>query len=78
MDSNPAPVPVERTRYGSASPTQIAAKTRPAELDGIIAHIYGLTEDEFAYVLGAFPLVAAPVKEAALAAYRAVEGGALA
>ncbi len=49
-----------------------------AELDGIIAHIYGLTEDEFAYVLTTFPLVAAPVKDAALAAYRDVERGALA
>lgn len=43
-----------------------------AELDGIIAHVYGLTEDEFAYVLGTFPLVAESVKAAALAAYRAV------
>ncbi len=50
------------------------AKLR-AELDGIIAHIYGLTEDEFAYVLSTFPLVAEPVKAAALAAYRDVERG---
>lgn len=50
------------------------AKLR-AELDGIIAHIYGLTEDEFAYVLGTFPLVAEPVKVAALEAYRDVERG---
>ncbi len=45
------------------------AKLR-AELDGMIAQIYGLTEDEFAYVLGTFPLVAASVKEAALEAFR--------
>ena len=50
------------------------AKLR-AELDGIIAHIYGLAEDEFAYVLSTFPLVAAPVKVAALEAYRDVEHG---
>ena len=50
------------------------AKLR-AELDGIIAHIYGLTEDEFAYVLSTFPLVAEPVKVAALNAYRDVERG---
>ena len=46
-----------------------------AELDGIIAHIYGLTEDEFAYVLSTFPLVGEPVKVAALEAYRDVERG---
>ena len=50
------------------------AKLR-AELDGIIAHIYGLTENEFAYVLSTFPLVAEPVKVAALNAYRDVERG---
>ena len=50
------------------------AKLR-AELDGIIAHIYGLTEDEFSYVLSTFPLVGEPVKVAALAAYRDVEHG---
>lgn len=48
-----------------------------AELDGIIAHIYGLSEAEFAHVLGTFPLVAEPVKAAAMAAYRAVARGAV-
>jgi hypothetical protein len=42
-----------------------------AELDGLVAHLYGLTEDEFAYILTTFPLVAQEVKEAALAAFRA-------
>jgi hypothetical protein len=46
-----------------------------AELDGLVAHLYGLTETEFAHVLGAFPLVAEPVKIAALNAYRDVERG---
>ncbi|MEH2328656.1 Eco57I restriction-modification methylase domain-containing protein [Nostoc sp.] len=45
------------------------AKLR-AELDGIIAHLYGLTEDEFSYILTTFPIVNAIVKEAALSAYR--------
>jgi hypothetical protein len=45
------------------------AKLR-AELDGLIAHLYGLTKDEFAYVLTTFPLVEQPVKDAALAAYQ--------
>ncbi|MDH6098014.1 putative DNA binding domain-containing protein [Anabaenopsis sp. FSS-46] len=41
-----------------------------AELDGIIAHVYGLTEAEFSYILTTFPIVPEPVKQAALAAYR--------
>ena len=44
-------------------------------LDAIIAHIYGLTEHEFAYVLSTFPLVAEPVKVVAVEAYREVERG---
>lgn len=46
-----------------------------AELDGLIAHLYGLTEEEFAYILTTFPLVADPVKDAARNAYRDVERG---
>ena len=46
-----------------------------AELDGMIAHIYGLTEEEFAYILSTFPLVSEPVKVAARNAYRDVERG---
>jgi Alw26I/Eco31I/Esp3I family type II restriction m6 adenine DNA methyltransferase len=45
------------------------AKLR-AELDGIIAHLYGLTEEEFAYILTTFPIVKEQVKQDALAAYR--------
>ncbi|MCD6119895.1 putative DNA binding domain-containing protein [bacterium] len=41
-----------------------------AELDGLVAHLYGLTEDEFAYILTTFPLVDQAVKDAALEAYR--------
>jgi hypothetical protein len=44
------------------------AKLR-AELDGMIAHLYGLTQEEFAYILSTFPIVPEPVKEAALEAY---------
>jgi hypothetical protein len=43
-----------------------------AELDGLIAHLYGLIEAEFAHVLSTFPLVAEPVKIAAPNAYRVV------
>jgi hypothetical protein len=46
-----------------------------AELDGLIAHLYCLTEEEFAYILTTFPLVADPVKIAAQNAYRDVERG---
>jgi hypothetical protein len=46
-----------------------------AELDGLIAHLYGLTEAEFAHVLSTSPLVPDPVKVAAQNAYRDVERG---
>ncbi|HEV7588693.1 MAG TPA: ATP-binding protein, partial [Longimicrobium sp.] len=43
-----------------------------AELDGLIAHLYGLSEEEFAHILGTFPLVTQQVKNAALDAYFAL------
>ncbi len=46
-----------------------------AELDGLVAHLYGLSEEEFAYILTTFPLVPDPVKVAAQNAYRDVERG---
>jgi hypothetical protein len=48
------------------------AKLR-SELDGLIAHLYGLTEDEFAYVLSTFPLVTENVKLMARNALRDVQ-----
>lgn len=48
-----------------------------AELDGLIAHLYGLTESEFAHVLATFPLVPDPIKVASHNAYRDVERGLL-
>jgi hypothetical protein len=42
-----------------------------AELDGLIAHLYGLTETEFAHILSTFPLIADEIKTAALKAYLA-------
>jgi len=62
-------------KSGVTTPTA-RAKLR-AELDGLIAHLYNLTESEFAHILTAFPLVAQPVKDAALEAYRAVAKGGL-
>ena len=46
-----------------------------AELDGLIAHLYGLTEVEFMHILKTFPIVPTPVKVAAHNAYRDVERG---
>jgi hypothetical protein len=60
-------------KNGVTDPTH-RAKLR-AELDGLVAYLYGLTEEEFAYILTTFPLVADPVKEAARNAYRDVERG---
>ncbi|MGE0825388.1 MAG: DNA methyltransferase [Candidatus Binatia bacterium] len=60
-------------KHGVTDPVE-RAKLR-AELDGLIAHLYGLTEEEFAYILTTFPLVPEPVKVAAQNAYRDVERG---
>ena len=46
-----------------------------AELDGLVAHLYDLTEAEFAHILATFPLVPEPAKQAARNAYRDVERG---
>ena len=46
-----------------------------AELDGLVAHLYSLSEEEFTHILATFPLVPEPVKQAARNAYRDVERG---
>ena len=46
-----------------------------AELDAIVAHLYGITEEELAHILDAFPLVQDPVKVATQNAYRDYEKG---
>ncbi|HQE61697.1 MAG TPA: ATP-binding protein, partial [Candidatus Latescibacteria bacterium] len=58
---------------GATTPAE-RARLR-AELDGIVAHIYGLTDEEFAHILRAFPLVPEATKTAALEAYRDVAAG---
>ena len=60
-------------KNGATDPAE-RAKLR-AELDGLIAHLYGLTEEEFVYILSTFPVVPDPVKVAAQNAYRDVERG---
>jgi hypothetical protein len=58
---------------GATDPIE-RAKLR-AELDGLVAHLYGLSEAELTHILETFPLVAQPVKVAAHNAYRDVERG---
>jgi hypothetical protein len=41
-----------------------------AELDGMIAHLYGLTESEFAHILSTFPLVGEDVKAGAMEEFK--------
>jgi hypothetical protein len=60
-------------KQGATDPAE-RARLR-AELDGLVAHLYGLTYDEFAYILTTFPLVPQEVKAAALQAWRDVEKG---
>lgn len=50
--------------------SQAERATLRAELDGIIAHLYGLTEEEFRHILATFPLIKQSVKDATLAAYQ--------
>ena len=58
---------------GTTDPTE-RARLR-AEMDGLVAHLYGLTEEEFVHILGTFPLVAEPIKIAAHQAFRDVASG---
>jgi hypothetical protein len=46
-----------------------------AEIDGLVAHLYGLTEQEFQHVLRTFPVVPEPVRVAAYNTFRAVARG---
>ena len=60
-----------------AATTEFERNKLRAELDGIIAHIYELTEEEFTYILSTFPIVVQPQKVAAHNAYRDVLNGIL-
>jgi hypothetical protein len=46
-----------------------------AKIDGVVAHLYDLSEEEFVHVLSTFPLVDATSKNAALDAYRSFSSG---
>jgi len=59
-----------------AAATSLVERERlRAEIDGLVAHLYNVTEDEFTHILNTFPLVAAPTKVAAQNAYRDVKRG---
>ena len=60
-------------RGGTTDPAE-RARLR-AEIDGLVAHLYGLNEAEFSHILATFPLVPEPAKVAALNALRDVERG---
>lgn len=66
-------VGLKNHKEGATDPTE-RARLR-AELDGLVAHLYDLSEAEFVHILGTFPLVPQPVKVAAHNAYRDVERG---
>ncbi|EIJ43378.1 hypothetical protein BegalDRAFT_2535, partial [Beggiatoa alba B18LD] len=53
---------------GQTDPTQ-RAQLR-AELDALIAHLYGLTDEELTHILNTFPLVAEEVKRGVLEKFR--------
>ncbi|WP_084668920.1 Eco57I restriction-modification methylase domain-containing protein [Spirulina major] len=69
FDDLAAAVGLGSHQNGSTNPAH-RAQLR-AELDGIIAHLYGLTEAEFSHILSTFPIVPDDTKTAALNAYRA-------
>ncbi len=52
-----------------AASEQMERRKLRAELDGIIAHLYELTREEFSHILSTFPLVEQGIKNAALDAY---------
>ena len=66
-------VGIKSHKQGISEPAKRAALR--SELDGLVAHLYGLTETEFTRVLSTFSLVTEPVKVAAQNAYRDVERG---
>ena len=60
-------------RDGATDPAE-RARLR-AEIDGLVAHLYGLTDEEFLHILATFPLVPEPEKVAAYNAFRDVTRG---
>ena len=74
FDSLAKQVGLKSHKDGTTDPAE-RAQLR-AQLDALIAHLYGLTEQEFAHILTTFPLVPGPVTVAARNAYRDAARGA--
>lgn len=73
---SPSDPPLNRTWTPACGATQTAHRARlRAELDGLIAHLYELTEEEFRHILTTFPLVSEQTKANAMTAYRDVKLG---
>lgn len=68
-------LPAKSASETHALPNEVERGRLRAEIDGLVAHLYGLTEEEFAHILKTFPIVPEPVKVAAQNAYRDVERG---
>lgn len=75
VTSSPAPpaTPAFDELAGATDPAQ-RQKLR-AELDGLVAHLYELTEPDFAHILTTFPLVPEAAKAAALEQFRIQSAG---
>ncbi|MCA0360654.1 MAG: ATP-binding protein [Armatimonadetes bacterium] len=74
---NPKPGQCPWARSLAATEPHVRSVLR-SELDALVAHLYGLQEEEFKHVLSTFPLVDSGVKDAGLAAYRSVLAGRIA
>jgi len=60
-----------RADSAAVGATDPAARARlRAELDALVAHLYGLTEDEFMHILSTFPLVEESTKQQTLNTFR--------
>ena len=57
------------TKNSGVTDDKARAKLR-AEIDAIVAHLYGITEDEFVHILSTFPIVKEDVKKLTLEEFR--------
>lgn len=73
FDSLAEAVELDDHRDGATDPAE-RARLR-AEIDGLVAHLYGLSDEEFLHILATFPLVPEPEKVAAYNAFRDVARG---
>jgi hypothetical protein len=60
------------TRVLSDATSAVETMSEYAELQALVAGLYGLSRDEFEHVLGTFPLIPIAVREVALAAFNAL------